>query len=75
MKNTGLPIMGKDLAAFGVYSVTSCRKTVNASRIVIRKAIFSPESGGNQKTSEAFFVYIFKKSELFKRFILYVLLT
>ena len=52
-------MIGKDLAAFGVYSVISCKNTVNASRIVMVSVIFSPESGGNQKTKRA--IYEVKK--------------
>jgi hypothetical protein len=48
-----LPIIGKVLAAFGVYSVINCKKTVSAKRIVIVKVIFSPLSGGRQKTKRA----------------------
>ena len=50
---TGLPIIGNDLEAFGVYSVINCKNTVSASRIVIVRVIFSPESGGSQNTNKA----------------------
>ena len=46
-----LPIIGRFDEAFGVYSEISCKKTVNASKIVIVNVIFSPESGGSQKTN------------------------
>ena len=48
-----LPIIGNDLAAFGVYSAINCRNTVSAKSIVIVRVIFSPESGGSQKTKSA----------------------
>jgi hypothetical protein len=34
-------MIGRDLAAFGVYSVINCKKTVKASNIVIVNVIFS----------------------------------
>ena len=46
-------MIGSVLAALGVYSVINCKNTVNARRIVIVRVIFSPLSGGSQKTNNA----------------------
>lgn len=43
-------MIGRFDDALGVYSEINCRKTVNAKRMVIVNVIFSPESGGSQKT-------------------------
>jgi hypothetical protein len=48
-----MPIIGRDSAALGVYSVISCKKTVKAKRIVIVSVIFSPLSGGSRNTNKA----------------------
>lgn len=46
-------MIGRVLAAFGVYSVINCKNTVNANKIVIVRVIFSPLSGGSQNTNKA----------------------
>lgn len=46
-------MIGRVLAALGVYSVMNCKKTIKARRMVIVRVIFSPLSGGSQNTNKA----------------------
>ena len=45
-----LPIRGMDSDVSGIFSAMASMKTENAKRTVIPSPIFSPESGGRQKT-------------------------
>ena len=47
---TYLPIKGIDSEVSGIFSAMASMKTENAKRTVTPRAIFSPESGGRQKT-------------------------
>ena len=49
MKNS--PMRGMDSEVSGIFSAMASMKTENASRTVTPRAIFSPESGGRQKTN------------------------
>lgn len=46
-----LPMRGTDSEVSGIFSAMANMKTEKAKRTVIPKAIFSPDSGGRQKTS------------------------
>ena len=41
-----------DSEVSGIFSAMANMKTLNASKTVTPKAIFSPESGGKQKTNK-----------------------
>ncbi len=66
-----MPIRGSDLEDFGVYSVINCRNTVNVSRIVMINVIFSPLSGGNQKTNKALKINVKLLRKIFFNLITY----
>jgi hypothetical protein len=51
MKFEYLPINGIDSDVSGIFSAMASIKTEKARRTVIPSAIFSPLSGGRQKTS------------------------
>ena len=50
-RNKLIPISGIDSDVSGIFSAIANMKTENASKTVTPRAIFSPESGGKQKTS------------------------
>ena len=47
-----LPISGTNSNVAGILSAMSNMKTENASRTVMQRMIFSPESGGSQNPSK-----------------------
>ena len=49
-KDRGSPINGIDSLVSGIFSAMANMKTENARMTVTPRAIFSPESGGMQKT-------------------------
>jgi len=46
-----IPMSGMDSDVSGIFSAMASMKTEKAKRTVIPRAIFSPDSGGKQKTS------------------------